>query len=129
MEQINSPVREQAEHVSPVQILAFVLGIVSLLVSLVTGVVALWNFVRSVIEQQLSIGFPALPFIVGGVCGLAAIVLGIIGLVLDRKKQQRTSGLVFSVLGLWFGVSGLVFIVCAAFWIGGLTTLFRLLAF
>jgi hypothetical protein len=128
MEQVCSPVPEKAGRISPVQVLAFVFGVVSLLVSLITAAIVLWSFVTSLIDHSLSISLPMIPFIVAILCGIAAIVLGVIGLALDRKTRQRTAGLVFSVLGLWFGAAAAVFLICAAFWTGLFSTLLRLIA-
>ncbi len=128
MEQFRSPVPEKAEHVSPVQIIAFVLGILGFLLSLIVAFLTLAGFVLSFVNGPDAFGVSAVLPVIAILCGLAAVVLGIIGLALDRKKQQRTAGIVFSVLGLSFGAFGLFFLLLAGFWAGLFSVLLRLTA-
>lgn len=128
MEHLYSPIPEPAKHLSPVQILSLVLGIVGFAIAFVTAAIVLWTFVRSVIAEQYLIRFALVPFLLALLFGLAAIVLGIVGLALDRRQRQRTSGLVLSVVGLYLGASDLIFLALSGFWTGLFTVLFRLIA-
>ncbi len=111
---------EQAKHVSPFQILSFVFGLVGTVLSFVTTVTVMWLFVMTAAHSESPYITPIPVSIVMVViillCGLAAVVLGIVGLVIDSKKRQRPAGLVFAVLGIQFGATALLFLLCVLFW-------------
>lgn len=119
MEQNQSSAAKQAKHVSPVQILALIFGVISCATSFVSTALSLWTFFITITKLSSdvpSVSVGAILILIALLCGLAAIVLGVIGLLLDRKKRQCSVGLVFSVIGIWLGVAGLIFLLCVAFW-------------
>ena len=130
MEQNQSPVSEQAKHISAVQILAFIFGITSCVTAFAAAAFSLWNIFMTVAKlssDSPSVAAGTVLILIALLCGLAAVVLGVIGLLLDRKKRQKTTGLVFSVIGIWLGAAGLVFLLCIVFWTFFLQTILRMI--
>lgn len=116
----NPNVPEQAKHISPIQILSFVFGLIGTVLSFITTVTVMWLFVMTAAHSEsphiTPVPVSIAMIVIVLLCGLAAVVLGIVGLVMDSKKRQRPAGLVFAVLGIQFGVTALLFLLCVLFW-------------